>query len=87
MVIESGASQIFTNLKLVIYPARVKPQMAWPRTINLAELEPVKPGVSGMVCLRITSTIPAAWCEPVRRVLWEGGAIMATPYSNHVLLS
>ncbi len=30
-VIESGESQMFINLKLVIYPARVKPSMAWQR--------------------------------------------------------
>ena len=63
---------MFTRVKLVTKPTRVKPEAVWQRVNRLRRTRIRQNQACEGAALHATSTIPTARCGPACRVVWEG---------------
>ena len=63
---------MFTNVKLAMTPATVKPESVWQRGNQRRRVDSQRDQATHGVTHAATSTAPTARCGPACRVVWEG---------------
>ena len=80
--LEVGATQMFTNVKLAMTPATVKPESVWQRGNQRRRVDSQRDQATHGATCAAPSTTPTARCGPARRVVWEGPDRQRSPLSR-----